>query len=185
MEMKKHRSLAAILAVVASFALILAGCSSSSNKSSNNNSNKASMQNETQDKSAKQLLTSSNNLWYMNGSINYNSKSGIDAYKFNSKNHTVTIYSVNKMHKTYSEAKQANDLDKQGTLKYTFKNDSADKPVIYMKGKLSDIPMHQTISVKNTVSGKNHQSKLAVTGYKVVRNLDNDPAPQVWVTPKD
>ena len=83
MEMKKHRSLAAILAVVASLALILAGCSSSSNKSSNNNSNKASMQNETQDKSAKQLLTSSDNLWYMNGSINYNSKSGIDAYKFN------------------------------------------------------------------------------------------------------
>lgn len=185
MEMKKRRSLAAILAVVASFALILAGCSNSSNKSSTNQSNKASMQNETQDKSAKQLLTSNDNLWYMNGSINYKSKSGIDAYKFNSKNHTVTIYSVNKMYKTYSEAKQANDLDKQGTLKYTFKNDSANKPVIYMKGKLSDIPMHQTISVKNAVRGKNHQSHLTVTGYKVVRNLDDDPAPQVWVTPKE
>lgn len=183
MNMKKRRSLAAILAVVTSFALILAGCSSSSNKSSNNDSSKASMQNQVQNKSAKEVLTSNDNLWYMNGSINYKSKSGIDAYKFNSKNHTVTIYSVNKIYKTYSEAKKANDLDKQGTLKYTFKNDSADKPVIYMKGKLSDIPMHQTVSVKNTVSGKNHQSKLKVSGYKVVRNLDNDPAPQVWVTP--
>ncbi len=107
MEMKKSRSLAVILAVVASFALILAGCSSSSNKSSNNDSSKASMQNQVQNKSAKEVLTSNDNLWYMNGSINYKSKSGIDAYKFNSKNHTVTIYSVNKMYKTYSEAKKS------------------------------------------------------------------------------
>lgn len=186
MDMKKSKSLAAILVVVASFALVLAGCSSSSNKgTSKNDSSKASMQNAVQHKSAKEVLTSNKNLWYMNGSINYKSKSGIDAYRFNRKNHTVTIYSVNKMYKTYDQAKKANDLDKQGTLKYAFKNNSDNNPVIYMKGKLSDIPMHQTVSVKDTVSGKNHDTNLSVTGYKVVRNLDDDPATQVWVTPKN
>lgn len=182
--MKKNRSLAVILTVVATFSLFLAGCGNSSKKSSSNNdSSKASMQNPVKHQSAKEALVSNDNLWYMNGSINYKSKSGIDAYKFDKKNNTVTIYSVNKMYKTYSQAKKANDLDKQGTLKYSFKNDSKDQPVIYMKGKLSDIPMDQTVSVKDKVSGTYKAANLKVSGYQVVRNLDDDPAKQVLVTP--
>ncbi|MCH4163860.1 MAG: hypothetical protein LKF37_03655 [Lentilactobacillus diolivorans] len=182
--MKTSKSLAAIFAVVASVTLILAGCGNSSKKSSNPSS-KTSMQNPTADKSAKEALTSNNNLWYMNGTINYKSKTGIDAYKFNKENNTVTIYSVDKMYKTYNDAKKANDLNKQGTLTYSFKNTSSDNPVLYMKGKLSDIPMDQTVSVKDKVAGKNHEANLKVAGYKVVRDLDNDPAKQVLVTPTD
>ncbi len=81
--------------------------------------------------------------------------------------------------------KKANDLDKQGTLKYSFKNDSKDQPVIYMKGKLSDIPMDQTVSVKDKVSGTYKAANLKVSGYQVVRNLDDDPAKQVLVTPAE
>ncbi|MGP3641496.1 hypothetical protein [Lentilactobacillus hilgardii] len=180
--MKTSKSLAVILITTAGLGLVLAGCGKSSNKSSNPTS-KTSMQNPTKDKTAKEALTSNDNLWYMNGSINYKSKTGIDAYKFDKAHNTVTIYSVGKMYKTYDDAKKANDLDKQGTLKYSFKNDSAENPVIYMKGKLSDIPMDQTVSVKGKVSGKYHASDLKVSGFKVVRNLDNDDAKQVLVTP--
>lgn len=183
--MKKNRSLATILALVATLSLFLAGCGNASKKgSADNDSSKASMQNPVKDKPAKEALVSNDNLWYMNGSINYKSKSSIDAYKFDKQANTVTIYSVNKMYKTYNEAKKANDLNKQGTLTYSFKNDSDSQPVIYMKGKLSDIPMDQTVSVKSEVAGTYKAANLKVTGYQVVRNLDDDPAKQVLVTPK-
>ncbi len=182
--MEKSKSLAMTLVATAGLGLLLAGCGQSANKGSANPSSKTSMQNTAQHKSAKDALLSTDNLWYMNGTINYKSKSGIDAYKFNKANHTVTIYSVNKIYKTYHDAKKANDLNKQGTLKYTFKNNSADNPVLYMKGKLSDIPMSQTVSVRGKVTGKNTQSNLHVFGYHVVRNLDDDAAKQVLVTPK-
>jgi hypothetical protein len=181
--MKKNKSLAAILAIITTLSLFLVGCGQSAKKGTATNSSKASMQNPTKNKSAKEALVASNNLWYMNGTINYKSQSGIDAYKFNQRNHTVTIYSVNKIYKSYSAAKKANDLNKQGTLKYSFKNNSNDRPVIYMKGKLSDIPMDQTVSVKNQVSGTYKAANLKVSGYQVVRNLDDDPAKQVLVTP--
>lgn len=180
--MERNKSLAAILAVTAGLGLILAGCGKSSSKNANPSS-KTSMQNPTKGKTAKEALISNDNLWYMNGSINYKSKTGIDAYRFNRHNQTVTIYSVSKIYKTYKDAKKANDLDKQGTLKYSFKNKSANNPVIYMKGKLSDIPMDQTVSVRSKVSGKYHAANLKVSGFKVVRNLDNDDAKQVLVTP--
>lgn len=182
--MKTSKSLAAIFVTVAGLGFVLAGCGTSSNKGSSNQSSKTSMQNNpVAHKSAKTALTASDNLWYMNGAINDKSKTGIDAYRFDKKHHTVTIYSVSKMYKTYQAAKKANDLNKQGTLKYTFKNQSANKPIIYMKGKLSDIPMDQTVTVKSKVNGKNHTSNLSVTGFKVVRNLDDDNAAQVLVTP--
>lgn len=180
--MEKSKSLAVILMATAGLGLVLAGCGKSSQKGANPSS-KTSMQNATKGKTAKQALVSNDNLWYMNGAINAKSKTGIDAYKFDKRNHTVTIYSVSKMYKTYKDAKKANDLAKQGTLKYTFKNDSATNPIIYMKGKLSDIPMDQTVTVKSKVTGKYHAGNLKVAGFKVVRNLDNDDATQVLVTP--
>lgn len=183
--MKRSKSLVAFLSVFAAFALILAGCQKSNNSSSNNNdSSKVSMQNPTAGKTVKEALTSGNNLWYMNGKINYNSKSGIDAYHFNKKNNTVTIYSVSKIYKSFNQAKRANDLNKQGTLKYSFTNNSSSNPVIHMKGKLSGIPMEQTVSFKSKVTGKYKKANLHVAGYKVVRDLDEDQTNQVLVTPR-
>ncbi|WP_283679900.1 hypothetical protein [Lentilactobacillus sp. Marseille-Q4993] len=175
--MKKRGFLGAIIAVIAVFALVLTGCSK-------NDSNKTSMKNPIAGKTAKEALTSHNNLWYMNGKINYHSESGIDAYHFNKSKQTVTIYSVSKIYKTFSQAKKAKDLNKQGTLKYTFKNSSANNPVIYMKGKLAGIPMDQTVSVKSKVSGTYKKDHINVAGFRVVRDLDADKTHQVLVTPK-
>ncbi|GAY72522.1 hypothetical protein [Lentilactobacillus kosonis] len=183
--MKTRKSLGLLLSVFTAFVLILAGCQKANNSSStNDNDSKASMQNPTKTQTAKQAFNSVENLWYMNGKINYNSKSGIDAYHFNAKNNTVTIYSVSKIYKTIDQAKKANDLNKQGTLKYTFTNNSNDNPVIHMKGKLAGIPMEQTVSVRSKVSGKYHKTNVKVAGYKVVRDLDEDKTSQVLVTPK-
>ncbi|WP_268912162.1 hypothetical protein [Lentilactobacillus sp. SPB1-3] len=182
--MKSRKPLGLLFAVFTAFVLILAGCQKNNSSATNNDDSKASMQNPTEKQTAKQALNSVDNLWYMNGKINYNSKSGIDAYHFNSKNNTVTIYSVSKVYKNMEQAKKANDLNKQGTLKYTFSNKSADNPVIHMKGKLAGIPMEQTVSVHSKVSGKYNKTNVKVTGYKVVRDLDEDKTSQVLVTPQ-
>lgn len=177
--MKNNKVLTVAVMAAASVALILSGCGKQADKQSN----KASMQNPVASKSAKSALLNHNNLWYMNGSINHKSKSGIDAYRFDKRNKTVTIYSVDKIYRSYAAAKKANALDAQGTLKYSFKNNSNTRPVINMKGKLSDIPMEQTVSVNGKVSGNNKESHLSVSGYKVVRDLDDDPVKQILVTP--
>ena len=172
------RLLTAVSAVFA-LALVLVGCGNSASKS--NDSSKASMQN-TNNSDAKTDITQGGKLWYMAGSLNAKSKSGFDAYYF--KGNKVTIYGVDKIYKSYDAAKKAKALDKQGTLKYSFKNNSKTKPVISMKGQLSGLDMSQTVSVGNSTSGTNKATGHQVSGYKVVRDLDYDKTHQVFVAVK-
>lgn len=179
--MKKVVHILTAVSAAFALALVLVGCGNSKSQSNgSNDSSKASMQNtNTNEKDAKATITKSGKLWYMAGGINAKSKSGFDAYSF--KGNKVTIYSVDKIYKSYGAAKNANALNKQGTLTYSFKNSSKTNPVISMKGKLSGLDMSQTISVKKQISGTNKNSGLKVSGYKVVRDLDYDKTNQVFV----
>lgn len=176
--MKKSRMIAAAMSLLAVFAIGLAGCSSSSSKSGSNQ--QASFNNKTTKKSdVKSTLTSSTQLWYVNGSINAKSNSGLEAYRFDS-NGKATVYNVNKFYDSYSAAKKDNGLSKIGTLNTTFTT-KGDQTVISFKGKLSDIPMTQKFTVKNTLTGKNNASKLKVAGYHISRDVDNDVTKAVLV----
>jgi len=176
--MKKSRTIAAALSLLAVFAIGLAGCSSSSSKSGSNQ--QASFKNKTTKKAdVKSTLTANQQLWYVNGSINAKSNSGLEAYRFDS-NGKATVYNVNKYYKTYNAAQKDNGLSKIGTLNTTFTTKGSDT-VIKFKGKLSDIPMTQTFTVKKTVTGKNTASKLKVAGYHISRDVDNDVTQAVLV----
>lgn len=175
--MKKSRIFAAALSLVAIMAVGLAGCSSSSQSGSNQ---QASFKNKTTKKSdVKSTLTSSKQLWYVTGSVNAKSNSGLEAYRFNS-NGKATVYNVNKIYKSYSAAQKDNALSKVGTLNTTFKT-KGDNTVIKFKGKLSDIPMTQKFTVKQTLTGKNNAAKLKVAGYHINRDVDNDVTKAVLV----
>jgi len=176
--MKKSRTIAAALSLLAVFAIGLAGCSSSSSKSGSNQ--QASFKNKTTKKAdVKSTLTGSKQLWYVNGAINAKSNSGLEAYSFDA-NGKATVYNVSKYYKSLSAAKQDNALNKIGTLNTTFKT-KGDDTVINFKGKLSDIPMTQKFTVKKTVTGKNDAAKLKVAGYHISRDVDDDVTQAVLV----
>ncbi|WP_367295841.1 hypothetical protein [Levilactobacillus yonginensis] len=176
--MKKSRIFTAAIGLLAVFAIGLAGCSNNSSKSGNNQ--QASFKNKTTKKAdVKSTLTGSTKLWYVTGAVNAKSNSGLEAYRFN-KNGKVTVYNVNKLYKSYSAAKKANALNKEGTLNTTFKT-KGDDTVINFKGKLSDIPMTQKFTVKDTLTGKNKESKLKVAGYHISRDVDQDVTKAVMV----
>lgn len=176
--MKKSRMIAAAVSLLAVFAIGLAGCSSSNSKSGSNQ--QASFKNKTTKKAdVKSTLTNSKQLWYVNGSINAKSNSGLEAYRFDSKG-KATVYNINKYYKSFSAAKKDNALNKIGTLNTTFVT-KGDNTVIKFKGKLSDIPMTQKFTVKKTVTGKNDASKLKVAGYHIARDVDDDVTQAILV----
>jgi len=175
--MKKSRIVAVALSLLAVFAIGLAGCSKSSKSGSNQ---QASFKNKTTKKAdVKSTLTKSTQLWYVAGAVNSKSNSGLEAYRFNSDG-KVTVYNVDKFYKSYSAADKANALNKVGTLNTTFKT-SGDNTIINFKGKLSDIPMTQKFTVKDTLTGKNKASKLKVAGYHIARDVDQDVTKAVLV----
>ncbi|WP_252899041.1 hypothetical protein [Secundilactobacillus odoratitofui] len=88
---------------------------------------------------------------------------------------------MNKFYKTYSAAKKANALNKEGTVKYTFTKNSKNQTVIKLSGKLSGIDMTQTVTVKNTTKGTNKATKLHMSGYQAVRDVDMDKTNAVFV----
>ncbi|WP_125574393.1 hypothetical protein [Levilactobacillus huananensis] len=176
--MKKSRMFAATLGLLAILTIGLAGCSSKSSDSGN--TQQASFKNKTTKKAdVKSTLTQSKQLWYVTGSVNAKSNSGLEAYKFN-KDGKVTVYNVNKFYKTFSAAKKANALNKEGTLTTTFKTKGKQTEISF-KGKLSDIPMTQKFTVKTTLTGKNKATHLKVAGYHIARDVDEDVTKAVLV----
>lgn len=168
--MKKSRIFATVLSLVAVMAIGLAGCSQKAKSGSNQ---QASFANKTTKKSdVKTTLTSSKQLWYVAGSVNAKSNSGLEAYIFDS-NGKATVYNVDKYYKSLSAAKKAGALNKSGVLNTTFTT-KGDNTVIKFKGKLSDIPMTQKFTVKKTLTATNKASKLKVAGYHIARDVDND-----------
>ncbi|GAK47482.1 hypothetical protein LOSG293_070210 [Secundilactobacillus oryzae JCM 18671] len=178
--MKKSRTMAILISLAAVLIVALSACG----KSNNHANQQASFRNEvksTKPSAVETQITKNNDLWYLSGGINTKSNSGFEAYKFNSDTKKVTIYNVSKYYKTYAAAKNANALNKEGTLSYSFDTDSKDQAVIKFKGKLSGIPMTQTFTIKDATTGKNKSTKLHVTGYKIVRDIDEDKTNNVFV----
>ncbi|MFC6275228.1 hypothetical protein ACFQET_06820 [Levilactobacillus tangyuanensis] len=177
--MKKSRIFAAALSLVAVMAVGLAGCSNSNSSKSGSNQ-QASFKNKTTKKAdVKSTLTSSKQLWYVTGSVNAKSNSGLEAYSFD-KQGNATVYNVNKIYKSYAAADKAKALNKEGTLKATFKT-KGDDTIVNFKGKLSDIPMTQKFTVKDTLTGKNKATHLKVAGYHIARDVDNDVTKAVMI----
>ena len=180
-EMKKTKVL--LLSLVAVLALGLAACGNQS-KSSNNDNQKSSFKNAPTSTSAsdvKDTVQNSNILWYSAGSVNAKSKSGYEAFVFDKSTKHVTFYNVSKFYKSLSAAKSANALNKVGTVRYTFKTNSKNQTVIRFSGKLSDIPMTQTMTFTGTTKGTNKANKIDLSGYKVVRDVDYDKTNAVFV----
>jgi len=174
--MKKSRLFATVFSLVALMAIGLAGCSNSSKSGSNQ---QASFKNQTTKKSdVKTTLTGSKTLWYVAGSVNSKSNSGIEAYRFDG--NKATVYNVNKLYKSYNAAKKADALNKVGTLNATFKT-KGDQTIVNFKGKLSGIPMTQKFTVKKTLTGTNKATKLKVAGYHIDRDVDADVTHAVLV----
>ena len=174
--MHKSRILATLMGAVAILTIGLAGCSSNSQSGSNQ---QASFKNQTTKKAdVTSTLTGSKQLWYVAGKVNAKSNSGIEAYRFNG--HKATVYNVDKFYKSFKAAKKADALNKVGTLKATFKT-KGDQTVVHFKGKLSDIPMTQTFTVKKTLTGTNKKTKLKVAGYHIARDVDEDVTQAVLV----
>ncbi|KRM58467.1 hypothetical protein [Secundilactobacillus malefermentans] len=178
--MKKSRTMAIFISLAAVLVVVLSACG----KSSNQSNQQASFRNEvksTKATSVQSQISNNSDLWYLSGGINSKSNSGFEAYKFDKDSKKVTIYNVSKYYKTYSAAQKANALSKEGTLSYSFGKNSKSQTVIKFKGKLSDIPMTQTFTVKDTTTGKNKSTRLHVTGYKIVRDIDEDKTNNVFV----
>lgn len=179
-EMKKSKTL--LISVVAVLAVVLAACGNQSK--GNKQHEQASFRNEpTSSKPSvvQDTIENSNALWYAAGGVNTKSESGMEAFYFNKKTNRVTIYNVSKYYKSYSAAKSANALNKEGTVRYTFKTNKNNQTVIKFAGKLSDIPMTQTMTFKDTTKGTNKSTKLGVSGFKVVRNVDYDKTNAIFV----
>ncbi|KRK99673.1 hypothetical protein FD04_GL002449 [Secundilactobacillus odoratitofui DSM 19909 = JCM 15043] len=179
--MKKTRTKALLLSLVAVLAIFLTACGS---KSSTKSNEQASFKNEpttTKHADVKSSVLSGDGFWYLAGKINHKSNSGIEAIAFNKNTGKATMYNVNKFYKTYSAAKKANALNKEGTVKYTFTKNSKNQTVIKLSGKLSGIDMTQTVTVKNTTKGTNKATKLHMSGYQAVRDVDMDKTNAVFV----
>lgn len=178
--MKKSQTL--LLSLVAVLALVLAACGNQSQ--GNKQHEQASFKNEptsTKPSDVQKTIEDSNALWYAAGGVNKKSESGMEAFYFNKNTNRVTIYNVTKYYQSYSAAKSANALNKEGTVRYTFKTDANNQTVIKFAGKLSDIPMTQTMTFKDTTTGTNNATKIGLSGYKVVRDVDYDKTNAVFV----
>lgn len=180
--MKRSRTKVILLSLVAVLAIFLTACGS---KSSNNKSNQqASFKNEpatNKHTDVKSTVLSGDGFWYLAGKINHKSNSGIEAVAFDKHTGKATMYNVDKFYKSYSAAKKANALNKEGTVKYTFTKDKKNQTLIKLSGKLSGVDMTQTVTVKDTTKGTNKTTKLHLSGYHAVRDVDMDKTNIVFV----
>lgn len=179
--MKKTRATAFLVSLVAVLAIVLAGCGKQSQSKHNE---QASFKNEpktTQHADVKSTVLKGDGFWYLAGKINHNSNSGVEAVAFDKATGKATMYNVDKFYKSFSAAKKAGALNKEGTVSYTFIKNSNNQTVIKLSGKLSGIPMTQTVTVKATTKGTNNKTKLHMSGYKAVRNVDSDQTNAVFV----
>ncbi|WP_203651965.1 hypothetical protein [Secundilactobacillus yichangensis] len=180
--MKRSRIKVMLLSLVAVLAIFLTACGS---KSANNKSNEqASFKNEpatTKHTDVKSTILSGDGFWYLAGKINHKSNSGIEAIAFDKNSGKATMYNVDKFYKSYSAAKNAKALNKEGTVKYTFTTNKQNQTMIKLSGKLSGIDMTQTVTVKDTTKGTNKATKLHLSGYHAVRDVDMDKTNVVFV----
>lgn len=180
--MRASRTKVMLLSLVAVLAIFLTACGS---KSSNNKSNEqASFKNEpatTKHTDVKSTVLSGDGFWYLAGNINHKSNSGIEAIAFDKDSGKATMYNVDKFYKSYSAAKNAKALNKEGTVKYTFTTNKQNQTLIKLSGKLSGIDMTQSITVKDTTKGTNKSTKLHLSGYHAVRDVDMDKTNVVFV----
>ncbi|MFC6255242.1 hypothetical protein ACFP1H_11685 [Secundilactobacillus hailunensis] len=181
--MKTSRTKALLLSLVAVLAIFLTACGSSTANKSNSHE-QASFKNEpttTKHADVKSSILSGDGFWYLAGKINHKSNSGIEAIAFDKKTGKATMYNVDKFYKSYSAAKRAKALNKEGTVKYTFTKDKKDQTMIKLSGKLSGIDMTQTVTVKDSTKGTNKATKLHLSGYHAVRDVDMDKTNVVFV----
>lgn len=180
--MKTTRTRALLLSLVAVLAIFLTACGNQS--SSKKTDESASFKNEpttTKHTDVKSSVLSGDGFWYLAGKINHKSNSGVEAIAFDKSSDKATMYNVNKFYKSYAAAKNAKALNKEGTVKYTFTKNNKNQTVIKLAGKLSGIQMTQTVTVKDTTKGTNKATKLHMSGYKAVRDVDMDKTNAVFV----
>ena len=152
--MKTSRTKVILLSLVAVLAIFLTACGSKSSSNKPSSNEQASFKNEpktTKHADVKSTVLSGDGFWYLAGKINHKSNSGIEAVAFDKKTGKATMYNVDKFYKSYSAAKKAKALNKEGTVKYTFTQNKKDQTLIKLSGKLSGIDMTQTVTVKDAV----------------------------------
>lgn len=180
--MKTSRIKVMLLSLIAVSAIFLTACGNQS--ASNKSHEQASFKNEpatTKHTDVKSTVLSGDGFWYLAGKINHKSNSGVEALAFDKKTGKATLYNVDKFYKSYSAAKKAKALNKEGTVKYTFTKNKQNQTVIKLAGKLSGIDMTQTVTVKDTTKGTNKATKLHLSGYHAVRDVDMDKTNIVFV----
>ncbi|HBF74109.1 MAG TPA: hypothetical protein DDW71_02470, partial [Lactobacillus sp.] len=127
--MKTSRIKVMLLSLIAVLAIFLTACGSQSASKSHE---QASFKNEpatTKHTDVKSTVLSGDGFWYLAGKINHKSNSGVEAVAFDKKTGKATMYNVDKFYKSYSAAKKAKALNKEGTVKYTFTKNKQNQTV--------------------------------------------------------
>lgn len=179
--MKKKQTKALLYSLVAVMAIFLAACGKQSQSKSNES---ASFKNEpttSQTSDVKSTVLKGDGFWYLAGSINGKSNSGMEAIAFDSDTGKATMYNVDKYYMSYGNAQKSNALNKEGTVNYSFKQNDNNQTVIKLSGKMSGVAFDETLTVKTKTHGKNKDKTLNISGYKAVRDVDADKTNIVFV----